>query len=225
MQHILVVVVFAGFLVACGSVPPTPISMALANTSTAMPTSTPQPMSTSAPTTTPKPSTATPEPAVAAEHPTPGSTTPGTTAASPVVNLLNPRIPRALAGQPGWAYQRVATADLDGDGVMERVVLIADAIVEQGRPLWDDGQRWQVYIEEPDGTRTYVYAQLLQLGTLTVRLARATTSQALTLLLMEQLPQQLGVYEVSYRGPGQARVVELVKREFDTTSWEGTSER
>lgn len=92
----------------------------------------------------------------------------GETAPSPP--LIDPTIPPAIAGEGGWNYHQSASADLDGDGSPERVVLTARVEMYRGRPAWDDGQPWQVYVETAQGTRTYLYAQRLQLGTLTMRI-------------------------------------------------------
>src|SRR5687768_12169535 len=86
----------------------------------------------------------------------------------PPDDLLEARVPRAGAGDPGWNYQQRATADFDGDGTAETAVLISDVLLDPaGRPLWEDGHRWQVYIEEQDGARTYLYAKFLPNGALT----------------------------------------------------------
>ena len=89
--------------------------------------------------------------------------------APPIVQLIDSTIPPAVAGEAGWDYHQSVGVDLNGDGRPERVVLTARVELVRGRPAWDDGQPWQVYVESQDGTRTYVYAQRLQLGALTVR--------------------------------------------------------
>ena len=125
------------------------------------------------------------------------------TVVAPAVELVDSTIPPAVAGAEGWNYQQSARADLDGDGQAERVVLTAKVELYRGRPAWDDGQPWQVYIETADGRRTYVYGQRLQLGTLTMRVAQRDSAQAATVVLLEQLPDRMSVYEVSYSGPGR----------------------
>ncbi|HJR36335.1 MAG TPA: hypothetical protein VJ817_15365, partial [Gemmatimonadales bacterium] len=77
---------------------------------------------------------------------------------APAVQLVDSAIPPAVAGAEGWNYQQSARADLDGDGRAERVVMTAKVELYRGRPAWDDGQPWQVYIEAAEGGRTYVYA-------------------------------------------------------------------
>src|SRR5690606_38541250 len=117
----------------------------------------------------------------------------------------------------GWDYQLSAEADLDGDSEPERIVLTARVEMVRGRPAWDDGQPWQVYVESPDGTRTYLYAQRLQLGTLTLRIAAGQADTAPTVVLLEHLPQRLSVYEATYRGPDDVSVVVAFQREVDPT--------
>jgi hypothetical protein len=152
----------------------------------------------------------------------------------PEVDLVSPRHDDAVMGQAGWNHAQSATADLDGDGTAEKAVIIANADSYHGTVLWNDGQVWQVYVEEPDGTRTYVYKQFLQLGSVLARLARPEAPrpgaaakqpavQAPTILLLEQVPQRFAAYEVRYSGPGQASVVEVMHRAYDLSSlFQGT---
>jgi hypothetical protein len=135
----------------------------------------------------------------------------------PPADLVDPGIPPAIAGEDGWDYQLSAQADMDGDQRPEQVVLTARVEMYQGRPAWDDGQPWQVYVEDGDGTRTYLFAQRLQLGTLTMRIAPGTGSEPAAVLLLEHLPHRLSVYEATYRGPGDASVVVGFQREVDAT--------
>jgi hypothetical protein len=129
--------------------------------------------------------------------------------------LLDTLIPPAVAGRDGWNYRQDAEADLDGDGNPERVVLTARVEVSRGQLLWDDGQPWQVYIEAGDGRRTYLYAQRLQLGTLTMRIGLGAPDGATTVVLLEHLPDRMSLYEVAYAGPGRASVSVRFQRDTD----------
>jgi hypothetical protein len=129
--------------------------------------------------------------------------------------LVDPAYAPTATGEQGWGYVQVAQADLDGDGQDERVVLRAQAERVRGRLAWDDGQPWQVYVEETDGVRTDVYARRLQLGTLTLRLSRGEAEQPSRLVLLEHLPDSLSIYEVAYRGPGRLQVSERFARTLD----------
>ncbi len=144
----------------------------------------------------------------------PGDSVSGAPAAQPIV-LIDSSISPAVAGQDGWNYQLSSQADLNGDGQPERVVLTARVEVIRGRPAWDDGQPWQVYIEEPGGHRTYVYAQRLQLGSLTMRVGRSDAGEPATVVLLEHLPDRLGVYEAAYRGPDSLSVAVRFTRALD----------
>lgn len=134
---------------------------------------------------------------------------------SATVDLVDTTLARAVGGQGGWNYQQTASADLDGDGRIEKVVLIARVELVRGRPAWDDGQPWQAYIEAPDGTRTYVFARFVQLGTLSLRLSATEGNEHPVVMLLEQLPDRLSVYEVAYSGPGHARVTSPYQRDLD----------
>ena len=133
-----------------------------------------------------------------------------------LVDLLEARVPRAVAGEPGWRYQQRAGADFDADGAPETAVLIADVELDaRGRPLWEHGHRWQVYVEEPDSTRTYVYARFLPNGTLEAHLARPDSVQGPTILLVERTPESLALYEVRYERAGRVAVVRRLARTLE----------
>jgi hypothetical protein len=132
----------------------------------------------------------------------------------PSVQLVDSTISPAVAGADGWHYQQSADVDLTGDGNLERVVPTARVELYRGRPAWDDSQPWQVYVESQDGTRTYIYAQRLQLGTLTMRVSRGD-SDPVTIVLLEHLPDRLRVFEAQYMGPGAASVEVRFQRDLD----------
>lgn len=115
-----------------------------------------------------------------------------------LVRLIDSTIPPAVAGADGWNFQQSAEADFDGDGVSERVVITARVELYRGRPAWDDGQPWQVYVESTGGVRVYLYGQRLQLGTLTMRVAQPEPGQRPSIVLLEHLPDRLRVIEASY---------------------------
>lgn len=140
------------------------------------------------------------------------------------IGLIDPEIPLAIAGQAGWEYQRDAMADFDGDGVKERATLIAKVQLSNGQPLWDDNQPWQLYIEEHDGTRTYMYTRNVQLGHIEVQLTQATSGQKSTILLIENTPDLFSVYEFEYNGPNQFQTDQLLRRELNVADgFSGTS--
>ena len=133
------------------------------------------------------------------------------------VPLIDSTIPPAVAGEAGWDYHRSVAVDLDGDGRPERVVLTARVALIRGRPVWDDGQPWQVYVETPDGGRTYLYAQRLQLGTLEMRVGRGDAARAASVVLLEQLPHRLSIYDVLYLGPDSVSVGARFQRDLDAS--------
>jgi hypothetical protein len=132
-----------------------------------------------------------------------------------MANTVDQNIPPAVAGGNGWEYFQSVESDLDGDGTPERAVITARVAMMNGRPVWDDGQPWQVYIESSDSTRTYVYARQLQLGTLTMRLTRGEGDTLSTILLIEHLPDVFTLYEAEYGGPGDVQVREQFRRRLD----------
>lgn len=130
--------------------------------------------------------------------------------AAPDLSLVDPDRP-ASTETARWAYRRSLTADLDGDGAAEQILVLANVeLDEAGEPVWDDGHGWEVVVVAADGTRTRLYARFLQLG----RLAAELTSDGRALRLTEDTQQATTVYEVRYDGPGRVRVVEISLREY-----------
>jgi hypothetical protein len=161
------------------------------------------------------------EPAKTTSAP-PGDSVADAPAAAPApVVLVDTTVPPAVAGVEGWDYHLRASVDLDGDGQTERASLIA--LVGRGPDpddgfLWDDGQPWQLYIEEPDGTRTYAYRRFVQLGSVEAHVSTAQSGGGRVLLVVEQLPQAMRIYEVTYAGPGRVTAVERLTRELHPES-------
>jgi hypothetical protein len=133
-------------------------------------------------------------------------------------DLIDARVPRAVAGDSGWRYQQRVRADLDADGEQETAVLIADVGLDgQGTPMWEDGHRWQVYVEEQDGRRTYLYARFLPNGKLLAAVADAASGTTPAIVLLEQTRFMLGAYELAYRGPAQVALLGRFQRSLDPT--------
>ncbi len=129
---------------------------------------------------------------------------------------LDTAVAPAVAGTDGWEYFLSRETDLDADGAPEQVVVMARAGLINGRPAWDDGQPWQVYVEEADGERTYLYRRFVQLGTVTMRLGLdENDEEPSTVVLIEHLPDRLQLYELDYRGPGDVDVVMHYERRLD----------
>lgn len=130
-----------------------------------------------------------------------------------VVNLIDPAYPLARAGDPGWDYHRMLTTDLNGDGRLEIVHLIAR--VDRYAPgpngfAWDDGHVWQVYVEDGDGEVTYLFSRWVQLGELRVASIDPFVepeSRGLAIVALEGA--RVALYRVDYRGTGDFDVVEV----------------
>lgn len=134
-----------------------------------------------------------------------------------VTDRIDPTLPHAVIGSPGWEYARVASGDLDGDGVEEHAVILARVTLRDGQPVWDDWNVWQVFVEEPTGERTYVYSGPVQLGMLEPSLTEPDGSGRRSFVLVEHTPYAVAMYEVAYEGPGRARLLALAERTIDRT--------
>lgn len=140
--------------------------------------------------------------------------------------LIEARVPEAAAGDSGWQYVRRAQADLSGDGRAEEVVVLADAALDlRGEPLWEDGHRWQVYVQDASGERTRVYARFLPNGALEVRLGAGVRGAPPRLVLLERTPFSLGLYELRYVAPGRAVLeAQLVRQLSANQPFQGAPE-
>lgn len=136
--------------------------------------------------------------------------------------LIDTAIPSAEAGQPGWVYAQRAQADFDADGQVETAVLISDVTLDKrGAPLWEDGHRWQLYIEEPGGERTWVFRQFLPNGKLTADVVRRESGTR-SLLIEARTPDRIMVYEVKYSGPEHLLLINNIQRPIEQGTFTGS---
>lgn len=133
-----------------------------------------------------------------------------------IASMLDARVPTAKAGDPGWTYAQRVSADFDGDGKDETAVLMSDVTLGNGgAPLWEDGHRWQVYVEESDGTVTRLYARFVPRGKVTADVGVPSAGKELYIVVVEHSPERMGVYEFEYRGPMKADVRKRLERDLD----------
>lgn len=132
--------------------------------------------------------------------------------------MLDARVPAARAGDPGWMYAQRVSADFDGDDENETAVLISDVSLDSGgAPLWEDGHRWQLYVEEPDGKVTRLYAKFVPRGRVTADVGLPPAGKELYIVVVEHSPDRMGVYEYEYRGPLNADVRKRLERDLDAS--------
>lgn len=130
---------------------------------------------------------------------------------------------RPSAGARDWPYERTWSVDLEGDGDRERVVLLAQVERRGDQFLWQDGQPWVVYVEEPSGTRTYVFARSITNGRLDVYTTPAQGNRDPRIILLERSGTRLAAWEVNYRGRDNVRVETLLERDLDAATFAGGS--
>jgi hypothetical protein len=113
---------------------------------------------------------------------------------------------RSVDEAAGWKYRRELAVDLDGDRAEERLVIAADAEVDgAGTPLWEDGHRWAVFVESPQG-RTPLYAAFVPNGFVEVAALAPDDAGRRKVLVQERTRDQLRALEVEYEGPRRARL-------------------
>jgi hypothetical protein len=125
--------------------------------------------------------------------------------------LLAPPVDTARGGSlqqaMTWKHYRDLSADLDGDGAPERIVLAADVQSNgRGAPLWEDGHRWALWVEGK-GAPTLLYSAFVPNGHAEAAVLGASQDGRRHLLLQERTPQQVRALVVAYDGPGAARTV------------------
>ena len=104
-----------------------------------------------------------------------------------------------------WEYRRTLRVDRDWDRREERLTIASDVELDGGgRPLWEDGHRWAVYVEAPEG-RTLLYAAFVPNGFVEAAALAPDDAGARRVLIQERTPSQLRSLEVTYEGPGAAR--------------------
>jgi hypothetical protein len=131
-------------------------------------------------------------------------------------SLVYPGQAVAVDSSSHWQYRKYSFYDLDGDGIQEKIVILANVeLSSNGEPAWDDGQRWEVRIEEPAGTKTRVFAQYVQFG----EVQGYITNQdgQLALLLLEKSSNYLRGSEVIYLGPNKIKSRVIFSRGYRTT--------
>lgn len=126
-------------------------------------------------------------------------------------DLLNPADGLKEYGEGGFEYGLSTEADLDQDGFPEKVWVIAHAKVTGGRPTWDDGQEWQVYVQEEDGKTTHLFAGMVQLGKLDMSV---TYGSPPTVLVQSNRSSESSMYEYVYKKPGVVEARTLASREI-----------
>ena len=130
------------------------------------------------------------------------------------ISLVDPTLPRAVDSTNSWQYRQGTEYDLNGDGQREKIIILAN--VERGSSgelAWDDGQPWEVRIEEPDGKRTRIFAQSVQSGT--VKGYVTLRDGHPTIFLLEQTTSVLVGMEIVYFGPNKIKSRVLFSRNID----------
>lgn len=128
------------------------------------------------------------------------------------VDLVDKNYPTVAKDEPGWDYRQTVTADLDGDGKEDTVVLMARVERSPSNPseyIWDDGQPWQVLVESPQGEKTPVYSRWVQIGQLKALIGEQKESGGHDLILLELTGAGISLYRVEYDGPQKTKSTRL----------------
>jgi hypothetical protein len=111
-----------------------------------------------------------------------------------------------LQDAANWPHRRAVDVDLDGDGSTERLILAADVTLDAAtRPLWEDGHRWAVFVED-DGAQTLLYGAFVPNGDVEAAVLEAGPSGNRHVLVRERTPSQSRRFVIGYDA-GSARMV------------------
>lgn len=106
-----------------------------------------------------------------------------------------------MDGYAAWEYHRTySNSDLNGDGKTERIHLLANVELVNGKPAWDDGQLWELIVEEKNGTKTSVFLDYIQLGSVEVNLIKKV-QQSQELLLIIRQGADITIITINYKNP------------------------
>jgi hypothetical protein len=136
------------------------------------------------------------------------------TASTSIASLIDAADDSVLTRTADWKYRQSNRVDLNGDGTLETVVLTCDVRMDaRGRPLWEDGHRWAVYLE---GTprNIYLYSRFLPNGRLSVSVAKPIGA-ATTLVLLEQTPFRIALYEIAVDASSLPFIRARLERDLD----------
>lgn len=141
---------------------------------------------------------------------------------------VDERVTTSADTAAAWPYRRTAVADLDADAVPERLVVASDVYVNaDGEPMWGDVQRWAVFVEEDEGTRTLVYSASAPPGGVAAAVGAVTEAGPRRIVVIEQGPRDARFLLALYEGPGRTRLTgaadavieEWVDRVAEETTW------
>lgn len=106
-----------------------------------------------------------------------------------------------------WQHRAGLEVDLNGDGESESLVVASDVtVMDSGEPLWEDGHRWAVYVED-SAQRTLLYSNFLPHGVAEVAVGTAGSDGKRDVLIVERTPHHSRSVAVQYEAPGIARLV------------------
>jgi hypothetical protein len=115
-----------------------------------------------------------------------------------------------VAGDEGWEHAETGFHDLNGNENKELVVLIATADVDSsGDPVWGHGHRWQLYIRDLSGKRTYVFADQLTVMHPKVSVTKREDGKRSIVLWMHHPHLTFAAYEILYDGTGEFQTLKL----------------
>ena len=125
--------------------------------------------------------------------------------------LAAPPVDTARAGSAEdvalWPLSTRVGADLDADGTVETIVLASDVtLAPDGAPLWEDGHRWAVLVED-DGRRTLLYSAFVPHGHVEAAIGIESSDGTRSVVVHERTPQRAVSFTVAYEAPLRARLV------------------
>ena len=127
--------------------------------------------------------------------------------------VTEPGADRAAPKQPAViaferTYQEAVELDLDGDGAKDRLILASNVSLKDGRPLWEDGHRWGVYVSS-QGVETPLYEGFVANGFVRVEALDDSPGDE-TVLVIRVVAPQAESKALIYRGVGKVEPASAV---------------
>ena len=114
-----------------------------------------------------------------------------------------------------WTHRRAVDADLDADGIPERITLVSDVQTGPGGvPLWEDGHRWAVIVEDSEA-HTLLYGAFVPNGAAEAAVLAPEATNRRHVLVRERTPQSSRTFVIAYEGPGTARTVSAADNQVE----------
>ncbi|MCF7801488.1 MAG: hypothetical protein K9N34_05660 [Candidatus Marinimicrobia bacterium] len=119
-----------------------------------------------------------------------------------------------------WAYYKTQQADLNGDGIEEKIEILANVMRTNDSKgfrdrdfNWDDGQKWTSRIIEQAGDTTWIFYRWIQNGRLN---GFISTDDPPSIILVQTDYNSINAYKVIYFKHDSIEVSQILQTKHDS---------